>query len=55
MEPLQNMIKSVWARIQAHDFYSGCSKPDCTWCNFTRRYQNIDTLGDDFETLMDDF
>src|SRR5436190_629957 len=29
-------IKMVWAKIQAHDFYTGCGKEDCHWCNFVK-------------------
>jgi DNA helicase II / ATP-dependent DNA helicase PcrA len=54
MEPFQNQLKGVWAKIQAHDFYTGCAEKDCDWCNFTRRYQNTDALGDTINELMDD-
>jgi DNA helicase-2/ATP-dependent DNA helicase PcrA len=27
-------ILDTWARIQNHDFYTGCGKEDCHWCNF---------------------
>ncbi len=26
----------VWNKIQEHDFYTGCGKPDCHWCNFVK-------------------
>lgn len=29
-------ITTVWQRIQAHDFYTGCGKTDCTWCQFVK-------------------
>jgi DNA helicase-2/ATP-dependent DNA helicase PcrA len=29
-------IKDAWQKIQAHDFYTGCGKPDCHWCNFVK-------------------
>ena len=29
-------IITVWNKIQAHDFYTGCGKPDCHWCNFVK-------------------
>ncbi len=31
-----SQIKSVWAKIQNHDFYTGCGKKDCHWCNFVK-------------------
>ncbi|HEV8284545.1 MAG TPA: ATP-dependent DNA helicase [Chitinophagaceae bacterium] len=29
-------IKTVWEKIQNHDFYIGCGKEDCHWCNFVK-------------------
>ncbi|MDB5210647.1 MAG: ATP-dependent helicase, partial [Sediminibacterium sp.] len=29
-------IKTVWQKIQQRDFYTGCGKPDCHWCNFVK-------------------
>jgi DNA helicase-2/ATP-dependent DNA helicase PcrA len=29
-------IEAVWAKIQDHDFYTGCGKEDCHWCNFVK-------------------
>ena len=29
-------IKTVWQKIQNRDFYTGCGKPDCHWCNFVK-------------------
>jgi DNA helicase II / ATP-dependent DNA helicase PcrA len=29
-------ISDTWARIQQHDFYTGCGKADCHWCNFVK-------------------
>jgi DNA helicase-2/ATP-dependent DNA helicase PcrA len=29
-------IKLVWQKIQDHDFYTGCGKADCHWCNFVK-------------------
>ena len=29
-------IVTVWDKIQNHDFYTGCGKPDCHWCNFVK-------------------
>jgi DNA helicase-2/ATP-dependent DNA helicase PcrA len=29
-------IKTVWDKIQDHDFYTGCGKEDCHWCNFVK-------------------
>jgi DNA helicase-2/ATP-dependent DNA helicase PcrA len=29
-------ITTVWNKIQSHDFYTGCGKEDCHWCNFVK-------------------
>ena len=29
-------IHTVWQKIQDKDFYTGCGKPDCHWCNFVK-------------------
>jgi len=29
-------ITSTWQKIQAHDFYTGCGKEECHWCNFVK-------------------
>ncbi|MFT3682139.1 MAG: PD-(D/E)XK nuclease family protein [Ferruginibacter sp.] len=33
---VSQQIKSVWDKIQEKDFYTGCGKPDCHWCNFIK-------------------
>ena len=29
-------IQTVWKKIQEKDFYTGCGKPECHWCNFVK-------------------
>lgn len=31
-----NQIKTTWDKIQNRDFYTGCGKKDCHWCNFVK-------------------
>lgn len=33
---VSTQIKTVWEKIQDHDFYIGCGKEDCHWCNFVK-------------------
>ncbi len=33
---VEQQIREVWEKIQNHDFYTGCGKPKCNWCNFTK-------------------
>ncbi len=36
IETVSQQIKEVWQKIQARDFYTGCGKEDCHWCNFVK-------------------
>ena len=36
IETVTQQITTVWEKIQDHDFYVGCGKPDCHWCNFVK-------------------
>jgi len=29
-------VTETWGRIQNHEFYTGCGKEDCHWCNFVK-------------------
>ena len=31
-----NQIETVWHKIQTRDFYTGCGKEECHWCNFVK-------------------
>lgn len=33
---VRKQISNVWKKIQAKDFYTGCGKEDCRWCNFVK-------------------
>jgi DNA helicase-2/ATP-dependent DNA helicase PcrA len=39
VEIVKEQIKMVWDKIQARDFYTGCGKSDCHWCNFVKSHQ----------------
>ena len=36
IETVKQQIAEVWQKIQARDFYTGCGKEDCHWCNFVK-------------------
>ncbi len=36
IETVTQQLTMVWQKIQAHDFYTGCGKQDCHWCNFVK-------------------
>ncbi|MFL5741913.1 MAG: ATP-dependent helicase [Flavisolibacter sp.] len=33
---VKDQIRTVWNKIQRKDFYTGCGKEDCHWCNFVK-------------------
>ncbi|TAH01964.1 MAG: ATP-dependent helicase [Sphingobacteriales bacterium] len=33
---VRQQIIDTWQKIQAHQFYTGCGKEDCHWCNFVK-------------------
>lgn len=36
MDIVKEQIKDAWMKIQRKDFYTGCGKDDCHWCNFVK-------------------
>jgi DNA helicase-2/ATP-dependent DNA helicase PcrA len=38
-ETVKQQLTEVWQKIQARDFYTGCGKEDCHWCNFVKDNQ----------------
>ena len=36
IETVNQQISETWAKIKARDFYTGCGKEDCHWCNFVK-------------------
>jgi DNA helicase-2/ATP-dependent DNA helicase PcrA len=39
IEMVEEQIQTVWQKIQDRDFYTGCGKEDCHWCNFVKTNQ----------------
>jgi DNA helicase-2/ATP-dependent DNA helicase PcrA len=33
---VKEQIRTVWMKIQQKDFYTGCGKPGCHWCEFVK-------------------
>ncbi len=33
---VKEQIATAWEKIQAKDFYTGCGKEECRWCNFVK-------------------
>lgn len=39
LETVKQQITTVWGKIQARDFYTGCGKESCEWCRFVKDNQ----------------
>jgi len=51
-ELLRDQIKYAWRSIQAREFYTGCGKNDCHWCNFVKTNKlEVPTTEDGTEEL----
>ena len=35
IKAVKQQIDFVWEKINAYEFYTGCGKKECIWCNFT--------------------
>ena len=53
METVKQQITEVWNKIQARDFYTGCGKEDCHWCNFVKNNNLAVALHDLEEEVTD--
>jgi DNA helicase-2/ATP-dependent DNA helicase PcrA len=50
----KDLIGETYTRIMAQDFYTGCGKSDCQWCNFLRDNAPTDSFTvPDIEDLDD--
>ena len=36
IETVTQQMTEVWNKIKSRDFYTGCGKEDCRWCNFVK-------------------
>jgi DNA helicase-2/ATP-dependent DNA helicase PcrA len=46
-------IQEAWTKIQNREFYTGCGKEDCHWCNFVKTNQ-MDISANDFEEMAEE-
>ncbi|HEY5464432.1 MAG TPA: ATP-dependent DNA helicase [Hanamia sp.] len=49
IETVKQQLTEVWNKIQARDFYTGCGKEDCYWCNFVKENKLAIALHDIIE------
>jgi DNA helicase-2/ATP-dependent DNA helicase PcrA len=46
IETVKQQLTDVWKKIQVRDFYTGCGKEDCHWCNFVKNNKLMVALHD---------
>ena len=44
VEVVRAQVREVYASIRQHDFFEGCGKETCKWCNFTREHLTVDSM-----------
>ncbi|WP_018629659.1 ATP-dependent helicase [Niabella aurantiaca] len=52
LEIVRKQIRETWQHIQNRDFYKGCGKKDCHWCNFVKDnqlYTDLEAIDEDEE------
>ena len=54
VETVRGLIREVYDKILAHDFYAGCGEPNCPWCNFLRHNVAVDTFSEREVEELDD-
>jgi DNA helicase II / ATP-dependent DNA helicase PcrA len=47
IDKVTDQIVTTWHKIQAHDFYTGCGKSDCHWCEFVKTNKLAIAIHDD--------
>ena len=53
-DAVREQIQFVWDKIQARDFYTGCGKEDCHWCNFVKTNKlQVGFIEEEQEVLFD--
>ncbi|KAI9449336.1 UvrD/REP helicase [Russula earlei] len=52
VEQVKEQVSFVWEQVQQHNFYTGCGKPECEWCNFAKNNKIYSTLIEEEEETM---
>lgn len=55
IETVKQQITSTWQKIQNREFYTGCGKENCHWCNFVKNNElavELHELNDEEEPIL---
>jgi DNA helicase-2/ATP-dependent DNA helicase PcrA len=55
IETVKQQLTMVWNKIQVRDFYTGCGKENCHWCNFVKSNKLEIALHDIVEEEQEEF
>ncbi len=51
---MRQLVHETYEKIKNHEFYEGCGKPDCQWCNFVRHNIPVDSFAETEVEALDD-
>jgi DNA helicase II / ATP-dependent DNA helicase PcrA len=51
---VKNLIVDTYGKIMRQEFYEGCGEANCSWCNFLKNQQQVDSFADEEEEGLDD-
>ena len=51
---VRTFIKETYQKIMNQEFYEGCGRPECNWCQFAIDNQTPDTFSDEEIEGLDD-
>ncbi|HMN90124.1 MAG TPA: ATP-dependent DNA helicase [Saprospiraceae bacterium] len=51
---MRELVQETYAKIMQHEFYEGCGKPNCAWCNFVRHNAAVDSFATEIMETLDD-
>lgn len=54
LRTVTKQITESYDKIMNHEFYEGCGKPTCHWCNFTIKHELQNRYVDELEAELDD-
>lgn len=53
-QQLRTMIRQVYSKIQDHQFFTGCGRPECNWCRLLSGENPVGTLAREEQEALDD-
>lgn len=51
---LRAILRETYQKIKNHEFYEGCGKSDCQWCNFVKHRESADSFAASEVEELDD-